>query len=249
MKDIAYRLPMMREMRRKHLQVLRANASSPERDRDGTATGSLIGTVRFLAVADYVLDRDVTAFRSGIAEAASLRQDLINRFDSGEPISPSYVSMTNYKALFNALASGDMGLARSLAAKMGGRESIEHEYDRAFDAAMGYALKNVLMNHDGHAWLHVEALESACQGRENSDFEGYARLLRATMTGNAHAGEEALALLIAGHKRQSHGHGLFKDTEDALLCVWGIGLVNLARMRGLPIGSHDSLVPAELLMK
>jgi hypothetical protein len=238
---------MMREMRRKHLVQLRTNCASPEKDKEGSATNSLVGTLRFLAVADYLLEKDVAAFRSGLTEAAGLRMQLLDRFDAGEPISPSYVSMLTYKAIFNALASGNEPLSKALALKMGGREAIECEYDRPFDVAFGYALKNVLEEDAAAAARRVTALELLCKESENADFRGYATVLRAILDQNAEVAMSGIAEVVAGHKRQSKGGGLFKDSEDEQLSVWGIGLVNLARMRGLKVGSSDPLIPTDLL--
>jgi hypothetical protein len=120
MSGIEKRLPMLLEMRKKHLKQLYVNQSDPAKDKSGSATNSLVGTLRFLAVADYVLKKDIVGFRSKLSEAAGLRSKLFNRFDAGEAISPSYVSMLSYKALCNALASGDLQLANELANHMGG---------------------------------------------------------------------------------------------------------------------------------
>lgn len=239
---------MMREMRRKHLQVLRANASSPEKDRDGTATGSLIGTVRFLAIASYVLDGDARAFKAGLVEAADLQKRLFDRFDAGESISPSYVSMLTYTALFDALAAGHPEEAHALAERMGGRESLENEYDRPFDIAMGYALKSVVTGDRDAAVRYIAVLERACEDRENADFAGYPGVLGAIVRRDIDIAESALDAVIAGHKRQVKGAGLFRDTEDELLCVWGVGVVNLARMQGLALRPRDPLIPEAVLM-
>ena len=53
-----------------------------------------------------------------------------------------------------------------------------------------------------------------------------------------------------GHKRQCKGKGLFKDTVDEVLCVWGLGMANLARMCGLELDKmpDDSLIPSELII-
>lgn len=249
MSDFGKRLGVLREMRRKHLLQLRVNCSAPEKDKTGSASNSLVGTLRFLAVADYVLDRNVSAFRSGLAETAELSKELLDRFDSGESISPSYASMMAYKELFGALASGDKDLSKAFAAKMGGRDAVEREYDRPFDVALGYTLKSLLATGDDKtAERYLEAFERACQEPENVDFKGYAVVFRGILNQDAGASELGLNELIAGHKRQSKGNGLFKDTEDELLSVWGVGLVNLARMRGLMVQANDPLIPTELLV-
>lgn len=238
----------MREMRRKHLLQLRANCSSPDKDKNGSATNSLVGTLRFLAVADYAMEKSVDAFRQGLIESARSSMHLFDRFDAGDTISPSYVSMMAYKELFNALASGDKVLSETFAAKMGGRNEIERQYDRPFDIALGYSLKSILVQGDATAKRYVEALEVASQESENADFRGYAMVLRAILNQDAAMAEAGFRELIAGHKRQSKGGGLFKDTADELLSVWGVGLANLAHMRGLMVEPNDPLVPTELLI-
>lgn len=244
---IENRLGLLREMRRKHLAQLRMNQSMPDRDKDGSASDSLAGSLRFLGVSDYVLDKNVHAFREQLSEAAALQLKLFERFDGGEPISPSYVSMMAYKSLLNALAANNEVLAESLAARMGGREAIEAEYDRPFDRALGYCLKGILGKDIARAQQALQQFGQACKESENVDFKGYAKALQAMVDRQpalvAHAFEE----IIAGHKKQSLGKGLFKDTEDEVLCVWGVGIANLARWNGLLAPSGDALLPTELI--
>lgn len=247
MSNIGERLSMLSQMRRKHLIQLRLNYADAAKDKSGSASDSLAGSLRFVAVADYVLHGDVNGFRSGMSEAAQLHQRLFERFDAGEPISPSYMSMMSYKALLDALAAADQVLAQTLAGHMGGREAIEQEHDRPFDMAFGYALKSIIANDSAAAQRWIDALEVSCREPENADFKGYAKVLRAIVKRDAGLLQEGLGDVVAGHKKQSVGAGLFKDSEDEVLCVWGIGLANLARMNGLPVRSDDPLIPDELI--
>lgn len=64
MPDIRSRLGMLSQVRHKHLAQLRADFSQLEKDKNGSATNSLVGTLRFLAVADYVLSKDIAGFKS-----------------------------------------------------------------------------------------------------------------------------------------------------------------------------------------
>lgn len=246
--DMRGRLEMLSDMRRKHLPQLRLNCADSSKDKTGSASNSLAGTLRFLAVSDYVLHKNIAAFRSGLVEAASLRSRLFERFDAGEEISPSYVSMMSYKALLNALAAGDEPLAQAFASQIGGRESVELEHDRPFDRAFGYALKSILASDLTAARRWINALDAACQVSESVDFKGYAMVLRAILNQDSRAAHEGIVNLLAGHKRQSKGTGLFKDSEDEVLCVWGIGAGNLLRMKGVAIQIDDALIPAELLV-
>ena len=236
------------ETDRRDIELLRAKAADSAKDRTGSVSSNLAGALRFVAVADYLLYGDDSAFRAGLLEAASLRRRLFDRYDAGESISPSYVSMLAYKALFNALAAGSLDDSRALAERMGGRASIEDEYDRPFDIAMGYALKSVVIGDDNAALESIAALGRVCEDQENSDYIGYPGVLGAIVRGDPEMGESALDAVIAGHKRQMKGPGLFRDTEDELLCVWGVGLVNLARMRGLALRPREPLIPAAVLI-
>jgi hypothetical protein len=232
---------------RQDVDFLRKKAADTAKDVKGSSANNFAASLRLIAVADYVIGRDVGRFRSGLSEAAKQRNTLFSRFDSGEGVSPSYVSMISYKALLSALASGDEPLSKALAEKMGGRTSIEKEYDRPFDIAFGYALKHIVLSDLAAAAQWVDALEIACKDAENADFAGYAKVLRAILSANQADANTGLAQVVDGHKRQCIGKGLFKDTEDELLCVWGIAIANLARMRGVAVEPIAPLIPADLL--
>lgn len=248
MSDIASRLSVLRDMRRKHVLQLRLNLLDAEKDKNGSVSNSLIGTLRFLAVAGYVSDSDITQFRVNLSETVLIRVRLFERFDSGDLISPSYVSMMSYKVLLNALAAGDEQAAVSLASRMGGRTVVEREYDRPFDIAFGYALRDVVLSDFVSSIRWVDALSEECRKTGNADFRGYSTVLHAILKASQRDVNAGLEEIISGHGRQCKGKGLFKDTEDELLCVWGVAVANLARMRGLQTGASDPLIPADLLI-
>jgi len=200
-----------------------------------------------LAVADYVVHKNVTAFRRQLSEAAALRITLLERFDGGEAISPSYVSMMTYKPLLGALAANNEAVAQTLASRMGGREAIEREYDRVFERAFGLCLKSILAKDASTAQGAMQAFEHACKQRGNVDFQGYAYALRCIVNNESHLLQEAFEEIIAGHRRQSVRRGLFHQTEDEMLCVWGVGVANLAQWNGLPAPAPSALLPGDLV--
>lgn len=241
------KLALLAEDERADLDLLRSKVGDPVKDRNGSASNSLAGSLRFLAVADYVLDKNVPAFREQLTEAAALRLKLFERFDAREPVSPSYVSMMAYKPLLNALAAGNEALAQNFAARMGGRQAIELEYDRPFDRAFGYGLKAIVTRNATDARHVLRELDQACKEPENIDFNGYAKALHSIIERDVGLLPLAFDEIVAGHKKQSVGAGLFKDTEDELLCVWGVAVANLARWNGLPAPADNALVPLELV--
>lgn len=245
--EMEKRLPVLIEMRKKHLNQLRVNQSDAAKDKNGSASNSLSGTLRFLGVADYALNKNVKAFRENLSESTMLRKRLFERFEAGEAISPSYVSMLSYKALFNALASGDMQLAKKLAMHMGGRNEIELEHDHPFDLAFGYVLKSFVLDDSTSIKKWLDEFRSLCDQPENADFKGYAKVFEAILDRDVEKANVSFVELLEGHKRQSRAGGVFKDTEDEMLCIWGIGLANLAHVRGIFVKSQGPLVPADLL--
>ena len=248
MNGLEKRLPLLWEMRKKHLVQLRANQSDLSKDRNGAASNSLGGTLRFIGVADYNLKGDKEAFRANLREAALLAKQLFNRFDAGEAIARSYVSMLSYKALFNALAAGDFELARELAGKMGGRKSVESEYDHPFDRVFGYTLKSFVLDDVKAAQKWLPEFKVICADRNNADFRGYCEVFEGIQAQDLSKAQEGLVAIAKGHKNQSKGGGVFENCEDEVLSVWGVGVANLARISGLPVESPDPLIPADLLI-
>jgi len=156
--------------------------------------------------------------------------------------------MFAYQKLLDALASGDMNVARAFAERMGGRPEPEKEYDRAFEIAMGYGLKAILAGDDAAALARLYDLEQACTHKDYVNFAGYVPVLRGIVSRDSAAAEAAFPELLAGHRRESKGRGLFSDSVDEFLCVWGIGLINLAGSRGMVIKVDDPLIPADLIV-
>jgi hypothetical protein len=241
------RLPILLEEAEEDLPFLRDNAANVDKDKNGSASNVLSNTLRFTGVAVYAVNSDSVACKAFLQEAASIRLELIKRFNAGEKISESYVSMLSYKPLFNALASGDFKLARELAMVMGGREKIESEYDHPFDSSLGYALKALVLDASDQE-EKIAQFNAIVNEPGNKDFVGYAEAFEAIQNKDVKQFVLALQAVILGHKNQCKGNGVFKGTEDEVLCVWGVGLVNLAKSKGLEAALDDPLIPASLTM-
>lgn len=241
------RLPILLEEAEEDLPLLRENAAKADKDKSGSSSNVLSNVLRFLGVAEFVANANVEKFIKSLREAAYIRLGLIVRFDEGEPISESYVSMISYKSLLNALASGDFGLAVSLAGVMGGRGEIEKNNDHPFDIALGYALRSMVLNADDQV-EKLAQLKAVLNEPENKDFVGYSKSLEAILNGNVEQFVIALQEVLLGHNNQCKGNGVFKNSEDEVLCVWGLGVTNLARSKGMNVQFDDPLLPASLMV-
>lgn len=217
------------------------------REINGRASVRLAGELRFLAVADYKLDHDIPAFRRGLRECGELFVRLFERLDAGEPISGSYLSMITYQRLFNPLAAGDMAQSMRLAGMMGGREAIEKAEDNSFTRAFGYALKHLVEDKPDLAAPHVAALAQITR-RSSRRFDGYATVMQALIEQNLQAALFGFNQIVTDHPRLTKGGGFFQNSADEVLCVWGVGLANLARARGLMVNIDNAWIPGDLLV-
>jgi hypothetical protein len=237
-----------------------ANAADKLKDREGTYTNNLGKHHRFLGIAMFLVDRDVSAFRSHLAKSAESKLSHFQRAQAGEPVDGSYLSMLAFNQLFDALAASAFPLAINLATIIGGRADIEQEHDTPFTRAMGYALKETVLDEGGAAVDQLNALvagpERALDSQEErdpeeglkyTDFRGYASTMQGIRARDERAVNTGLATIAEGHMRQSK-RGRFCDDDDKYLCVWGLALANLARHRGIPVQIKHTLIPTELII-
>lgn len=55
--------------------------------------------------------------------------------------------------------------------------------------------------------------------------------------------------MLKGHKRLSTPQGIFGGTDDEVIALWPLAVINLARLKGLDVMVDDPLVPKELITK
>lgn len=249
MSKFAERIALLLTERLNHIVLLEENLRDETKDKDGTASSSVAGSLRFIGVAEYLVNGDIIQFNSQLKRASDIEYNLFLRYDSGEPIAESYVSMLAYKSIFDALAACEFDLAKNFAMVIGGRDKMEKYFDHPFDYAMGYTLKSIVLQDVEmmDKWSRDFTMVSTKKG--NSNFSGYASMFIAIKDKDNNKAREALDEIVKGHIKLSKGRGVFKDTEDELLCVWGLGIVNLARYLGLDVPAHPPLIPDDLIYK
>ena len=240
---------VLKDARDDDIPALLEREADAERNKKGHFTRSLASTLRLIAVLSFLVESDVDQFRACMRAATERRVRLIDQFEAGEPIIPDCVSMMRYQQLLDAAASGHFDVARALADRLGGRPKIESLDLRAFEIAMGYTMKAVVIGDDAMALERLPALEKACHHKSYANFSGYALALRGIASGDTALVKTAFSELLAGHRRLSKGRGLFSDTVDKYLSVWGLGMLNLARSRGVDVSVDDPLIPPALVIE
>ena len=176
-----------------------------------------------------------------------LEADVLRRYDEGEPIAASYAS-TTYAALFNAVAVGAWDVAIDHAGRMGGRPKLEKEFSHPFDRSLDCALKWFVLDDREQMEASADHFLAECGKRGNSYFMGYAHVFKAILESDLTKANEGMQTLVAGHKRASAGNGVFSQTSNILLCVWGLGMANLCHKRGLPVDAIPPLIPEDLII-
>lgn len=226
-----------------------------QRNKKYDFNSTLHSKYRRLAVLDYLLNHNSVSFKESLRKAVPFKMELLKKYDEGVPIHPSLVSMNRYKELFDALASGDIDLAKKYVSYMGGRPEAE-EYDDEFILSLGYALKYAVENNLEAFKLWLSRLKAFCEDPKNrmSEFIGYPLVLEALLERDLEKANAAFQVLLKGHKKKCQSRkgpdygNYFYDSPDADLFVWGIGLANLCRYYGLNIQVADPLIPEELLI-
>lgn len=242
------RMPMLLEMRREHLATLQANAADAAKDQNGSSSSSVRGTLRFIGVAEFAVSGNVDLFRRYLSDAAKIQLRLFERHKAGDPIDDSYVAMLSYKALLDALAAADFATARRLALCMGGRAETEKKHDHPFDYCFGYTLKAFTERNTETMAHWATKFSAVCQQSDSADFAGYAEALNGILANDEKLVQQGLTAIVKGHKNQTKRGGVFKDLEDETLCVWGVGIANLARQSGLAVQGVPPFIPPQLIL-
>ena len=248
MPEMHKRIPLLLNERRRHYQVIFRKLHERGEDDKGGRSASVADSLRFLAVAEYVVENDVSGFKSKLSESARYQLRLFERFEAGEQLPGYYVVMVSYQALLDTLAGGDFELALSLATHMGGRDALEKQHDHPFDYAMGYTLKWFVLGDREEMAPWAAKFTAVCAQKGNNWFRGYAKMFNAILDQDANRANTGLEALAHDHKRLCTGRGVFRDSEDEVLCVWGLGMANLARREGLEVSAQPPLIPEDLLV-
>lgn len=243
MGNIRERLPTLLEEDLGCLQEDLIKEKNLERNRTGSATRWVMRSLVFIGVAKYILNKDIQALRSNFYEAAIRGLELLKRFDRGDPISESYVAVPLEFAEY-ALVAGDFKLAEEIATLIGIHPEVDKECESKFNVAFGYALKATILQSEDLELRLNNFMNAKIKRFKN--YAEYADALVAMRDKNTKAFDEAFKKILAGHRAVSKGRGEYSNTENELLCIEGIAMVNLAKHQGMPVSFENELIPKDL---
>jgi len=223
------------------LPDLLQKAQPPATDERGGFTSLLSREYEFLAVARYCAHGDVNAFFDGLRITVETSLRLFRRHNAGEAIPGSYVAMTaGTHLVLLALAVGDRALVDEVASVVGGRAALERDHDHPWDRSLGYALKAIWMGTDPGD--HLEQFRRRCV---KADI-GIHTILSGICEWDPERVRDGFEQALKGHRRLSSVGGRWALTPQELVFLWGLGLLNLARAKGVPVEVESDMMPAEL---
>jgi hypothetical protein len=158
------------------------------------------------------------------------------------------VSVLVYKEVFDALAAGDRTTEEAIAGHIGTRPDYDKHHVHPFDTSLGYTLRSFVLNLTNQMATRTAEFEAICQTGGNAGFAGYATMFRAILNHDEEQAQSGLLEIARGVKSLSKRGGVFSLREDSVLCVWGVGMANLARRRGLKVKGVEPLIPETLLL-
>lgn len=234
------------------LPICEANARDVEKDKTGGCSALLSGEYRWHAVHEYDENKNSEGFRRYLCLSANLAATLLRRLLAGEPISSGKFTVRDaYMSILDAWAALDFGLARQIAGLIEelpeDHQETEGTFGYVMDPALGQTLTCLALGRLLEAEKWNSKFLDLCRKGTYRHERGYPMLISAFLSHKSDLIPEALAAIIEGHdaSQETVGH----RTEFALLCLWGLGVVNFGIQMGYNIDLDDPMIPKDLQMR
>lgn len=212
---------------------------SPERDEDGEITSDLALDTRILSIATFCLQENIQKFQEGLITSGQLIVSLFERYAAGEKIDESYIGISRFSKVLEALAAGDMALAKCIAEKL---QMLPKNEGHSPSDLFANAIIELILGNQAKVRDWSEKLAKTT----NEYYRGYAQMLLAIIDDTPALFEQGLKTVCSKHKIEVEKANLLYGVDE-YICIWGLGLMNYARRNGLSVHSNNSLIPTELL--
>ena len=202
--------------------------------------GGLSSGHKILSVLEWHLHKDAEKFREYMKEAIRYFLEWVKQDETVIFYPPSLVQ------LLDVLNTGNVSLIKEFI------EYVDDHFDYktkpdAHPADWLYrCLVALVLGRNADQWeFFIEKLKKGYSVQKRLKLYPYALLLEAIWTKNETLFHEQLQIIAETHKKLTRS--IFDDYEDKLLCLWGIALCNLAKMKGLRIEFDHPFIPKELI--
>ena len=217
--------------------------SSNLSELDGWDLSFLQSDYRFLAQCEYILHHNIDLFKEYIKKSTLATIMMFEKYDAGEKIDASFVTMNEWIVMKDSFCCGDMTVTLKLANLIGGREKIEKKNHGNW-GAFGYCARDFILKKDKKILKKRldEFVKICCS--EVKSLEAYRQIFEGLLLEDEKICNEGLQLMLKTYKRLTD-----KDfIADRMLFTGAIAFARLVKYYGMNVTvNHKKIMPQELI--
>jgi hypothetical protein len=217
-----------------------------EYDKDGGAKSFLFRFYRFVAVCEYILHNDKRKFQKILSQSVNLVFNMFEEYYNGKSIDHSYLHLSRYRNILDGAASGDLELAKKLAKLVG--ERPEDKKEKGYFAYLSYCIKYLVLEDRRNLEIYLEKCLKEKEHKTAKNFDGYSTVISGVFEKDEKKIKEGFEEVLTQHKKLCKGNAEFSNTIDEVICLHGLGLLNICRSQGFLIELDDPLIPKDLIL-
>lgn len=223
-------------------------------DRDEKAfeeksDSSILGVYELLSVYEYIKTGDPERYRSYMRKITQCQLELFRRYESGND-RVGYVSirMSNFDKILMALSCGEFDSASQIVKyiyKLALKKDLESEtayLAKYFLKSLGLLLEDMEEFADMFDLMHERFSKKA------KAYKGYVGAFKAIYEKDDAGFNEAFQEVLKGHKILCRRGSPFGDSEHEIIGIWPLGVLNLARHKGLEVTAESDYIPKNLII-
>ena len=221
-------------------------ANKKQHPSDSYPATCLINDAYILAVGAYFVNHDPKLYVDRVNLILQTLFGLYDRLEKGELIAPVLDWSFHHEYIFYALAINDIDTAVALSTRCDTDKLTPTDEQHVFNVEFTQSLRFTVLG-EGEAKHWVGRFIDRCGVKKSTEiYMGYALALKSILEENEGGFYSSLDKITRDYKKQSSGSEYFQSVEKSLLCFYGVGLVHLARSKGLDVEYDHSLIPKAL---
>lgn len=209
---------------------------------DPRAWASYMGKHRFFAVTSYILDKDREGFFEHLKKSVDYQIKLFSQEDEKRRLHEYRVP--TFREVFISLCLGSPENALSLMEYI---KQVDLNDSTKLATAFHKAFRLLILGTGGTP-AELDENIIIFQNKYKS-YAGYPLCFKAIYDQDSIAFQKGFEVLMKGHKVLSRANNEFGNTVDSIIALWPLGIVNLARMKGMDVMVDHPLIPQDLIVE
>lgn len=197
---------------------------------------------RLFAVTSYVLDHDREGFFEHLKKYVDYQIKLFSQEDEKRRLHEYRVP--TFREVFISLCLGSPENALSLMEYI---KQVDLNDSTKLATAFHKAFRLLILGTGGTP-AELDENIIIFQNKYKS-YTGYPLCFKAIYDQDSIAFQKGFEVLMKGHKVLSRANNEFGNTVDSIIALWPLGIVNLARMKGMDVMVDHPLIPQDLIVE